>query len=142
MPVQQLFVGTGLNLGGSLVDRGSLVGSRGRRVGSFTRVGNISNVTGSGVSNGVGDSLDSAVRKVDRVGSAGGITISVLTSVEPRARVVIGDGVVVGIDGGSNGLGGSVSVGGGRSSSRGYGDEGGSESKGKHFCVVWGVVGC
>merc|ERR1719319_1226753 len=80
--------------GGSLVDRGSLVGSRGRGILGFSRVGNISNISTISIINLVGNSLGSAIRKCNRVGSTGSITISVLSSIVVGSRVIISYSIV------------------------------------------------
>ena len=87
---------------GSLVDRGSMVGSRGSLVRSrgrgilgLSRVGNISNISTVSIINLVGNSLGSAIRKHNRVGSTGGITISVLSSIEVGSRVIISYSIVI-----------------------------------------------
>jgi len=86
---------------GSLISGGSLVGrGRGGSILSLARVRHISDISTISISNLVVNSLESAIRKSNRVGSAGGITISVLTSVEVATRVVISNSVVVGVDSG------------------------------------------
>ena len=82
--------------GSSLVDRSSLV--RSRSILGLSRVGNISNISTVSISNLVVDSLDSAIRKSNRVGSRGGISIPVLTMVEGSSRVIISYTIVEGID--------------------------------------------
>ena len=89
---------------GSMVDRGSRVGSRGSFVGSrgrgilgLSRIGNISNISTVSIINLIGNSLGSAIRKCNRVGSTGSITISVLSSLEVGSRVTISYSIVVGI---------------------------------------------
>jgi hypothetical protein len=67
------------------------------RVGSLASVDNIGNVATVGIIHLVVDGLGPAVRKSHRVGAAGGIAITVLTSIELGAIVVI-HSVVVGID--------------------------------------------
>ena len=88
--------------GSSLVDRSSLVRSRSisrsRSILGLSRVGNISNISTVSISNLVVDSLDSAIRKSNRVGSRGGISIPVLTMVEVSSRVIISYTIVEGID--------------------------------------------
>ena len=130
---------TWVSLGRLVGSGGSLVGGGGRGVGSLTGVGNIGDVTGGGVSNGVGHGLDSAVGKVDGVAAAGGVAVSVLTGLELGAGVVVSNGVVVGVDGGADGLSGVGAVGWGRGGGGGSGDEGGSKSKSEHFVLIWGV---
>ena len=86
---------------GSLISGGSLVGrGRGSSILGLARVRHISDISTISISNLVVNSLESAIRKSNRVGSAGGITISVLTSVEVATRVVISNSVVVGVDSG------------------------------------------
>ena len=84
--------------GSSLVDRSSLVRSRSRSILGLSRVGNISNISTVSISNLVVDSLDSTIRKSNRVGSRGGISIPVLTMVEVSSRVIISYTIVEGID--------------------------------------------
>ena len=84
--------------GSSLVDRSSLVRSRSRSILGLSRVGNISNISTVSVSNLVVHSLDSAIRKSNRVGSRGGIPIPALTMVEGSSRVIISYTIVEGID--------------------------------------------
>ena len=117
------------------VDRGSsnVATSRGRGVDRLTRVGNLSNVA-SDVVGVVGDGLDPAIGKVDRVRSSHGTGAIVgLRLLEVGLGVVIGHGVGVGVGGGlskvggSNGMhhGGSSILGGsGGGSHHGKGDEG------------------
>ena len=83
-----------------MVGRSRLVGGRGRSILGLSGVGDISNITAVSISNIVVDSLDSAVRKSNRVGSSGGISITVLSSIELRSRVVISNSIVVGIHSG------------------------------------------
>ena len=71
------------------IDGSSLVRSRSRSILGLSRVGNISNISTVGISNLVVDSLDSAIRKSNRVGSRGGISIPVLSMVEVSSRVII-----------------------------------------------------
>ena len=82
----------------SLVDRSSLVRSRSRSILGLSGVGNISNISTVSISNLVVDSLDSAIRKSNRVGSRSGISIPVLTMVEGSSRVIISYTIVEGID--------------------------------------------
>ena len=84
--------------GSSLVDRSSLVRSWSRSILGLSRVGNISNISTVGISNLVVDSLDSTIRKSNRVGSRGGISIPALTMVEGSSRVIISNTIVEGID--------------------------------------------
>ena len=125
-----------VNLGRLVRSGGSLVWGGCRGVGSLSGVSNIGDVTGGGVSNGVGHGLDSAVGKVDRVAAAGGVTVSVLTGLELGAGVVISNGVVVGVDGGADGLSRVSAVGWGRGSGGSGGDEGSGKSKSEHFVFV------
>jgi len=81
----------------SLVHRGRFIGSRGRGILRFSRVGNISNISTVGIIYFVVDSLKSTIRKSNRVRSTGGITISVLSSLEVSSRVVISNSIVVSI---------------------------------------------
>jgi len=101
---------------GSLISGGSLVGrGRGSSILGLARVRHISDISTISISNLVVNSLESAIRKSNRVGSAGGITISVLTSVEVATRVVISNSVVVGVDSGLVSIGWLSSVVGGLS---------------------------
>merc|ERR1719384_1174544 len=74
---------------GWLVCWGSLVGWLVFWVVWFTGVGNIRNISTIRIS-GVGDSLDTAIGKVDGVGSRQGLSIGGFRSVEFGSRVVIG----------------------------------------------------
>merc|ERR1712055_847090 len=65
---------------------------------SLTRVLYISNIATVGIIHLVGNSLSSAIRKGNRVGSGGGISIPVLSSLELGSRVVISYSIVEGID--------------------------------------------
>jgi len=86
---------------GSLISGGSLVGrGRGGSILGLARVRHISDISTISISNLVVNSLESAIRKSNRVGSAGGITISVLTSIKVATRVVISNSVVVGVHSG------------------------------------------
>jgi len=86
---------------GSLISGCSLIGrGRGSSILGLARVRYISDISTISISNLVVNSLESAIRKSNRVGSAGGITISVLTSVEVATRVVISNSVVVGVHSG------------------------------------------
>ena len=73
-----------------------VVRSRGRGVLSLSRVAHISDISALSI-DGVGDSLDTAVGKVDRVGSCGGVSVTGLSSVEGGLGVVVGYGIVVGV---------------------------------------------
>jgi len=73
-----------------LVDR-----SMGNRVSRSSSVLDISNISTVGISNLVVDSLESAVRKSNRVGSSGGISITVLSSIELGSRVVISNCILI-----------------------------------------------
>merc|ERR1719187_1559751 len=57
----------------------------------------ISNISTIGIINLVVDSLEPAIGKSNRVGSSGGISITVLSSVELGSRVVISNGIFIGI---------------------------------------------
>ena len=89
---------------GRSISRCSLVG-RGRVVLGLSRVGNISNISTVSISNLVVDSLDPAIRKSNRVGSRGGISIPVLTMAKGSSRVVISYTIVEGIDWGHISIG-------------------------------------
>merc|ERR1719187_1474814 len=57
----------------------------------------ISNITTIGIINLVVDSLEPAIGKSNRVGSSGGISITVLSSMELGSRVVISNSIFIGI---------------------------------------------
>ena len=105
--------------------------SRGRGVDGLSRVGHVSNKA-VGVVSVVGDGLDPAIGKVDRVRSSHGTGAIVgLRLLEVGLGVVIGHGVGVGVGGGLSKIGGSNGVhhrgvlGGGRGGGhKGKGDEG------------------
>merc|ERR1719369_2335898 len=85
--------------GGSMVDGVSVVDGRFVLIiMGLSRVLDISNIATVGIINLVVDSLSSAIRKSNRVGSGGGIAISVLSSLEVGSRVVISYSIVEGID--------------------------------------------
>merc|ERR1712243_340145 len=89
--------------------------SRSRRIHSLSRVSNLSHITVSMIS-AVGDSLDTAVREVDRVGSSDNtVSISGLGSLEVGLGVIISDtvGVSVGLGDLLDNYGGGGVVGGG-----------------------------
>ena len=90
--------------GGRSISRCSLVG-RGRVVLGLSRVGNISNISTVSISNLVVDSLDPAIRKSNRVGSRGGVSIPVLTMAKGSSRVIISYTIVEGIDWGHISIG-------------------------------------
>ena len=73
-----------------LVDR-----SMGNRVSRSSSVLDISNISTVGISNLVVDSLESAIRKSNRVRSSGGISITVLSSIELGSRVVISNCILI-----------------------------------------------
>ena len=112
-----------------MVDRGSVVGG-GRLVGtsfwvlSLTGVTDISDISTFTVDR-VGDSLDTAVGKVDTVFAAGGISVAGLLLREGGFGVVVGDAVLVAVDGGSI----RVHLGSGGIGGRGNGRDGGDEGK-------------
>jgi hypothetical protein len=58
-------------------------------------IAHISNITGLGISNLVGDDLGPAVGKLDAVGSTGGIPVALLVLAKVDLGVVVGNGVVV-----------------------------------------------
>ena len=115
------------------VDRGSgnVATSRGRGVDGLTSVLNGGNVSGD-VVGVVGDGLDPAIGKVDRVRSRNNTGAIVgLRLLEVGLGVVIGHGIGVGVGGGLSKVGGSNGVhhrgvlGGGRGGGhKGKGDEG------------------
>ena len=99
---------------GSVVGRGSGVGG-GRLVGSSFRVLSLTGVTDiSDIStftvDRVGDSLDTAVGKVDRVRSCGGVSVTGLSGVEGRFGVVVSYSVSVGVHRGLIGVSGGSMV--------------------------------
>ena len=82
-----------------MIGRDSLVdGSMSNGVSRSSSVLDISNISTIGIINLVVDSLDSAIRKSNRVGSRGSISISILSSLEVGSRVVISYSIVEGID--------------------------------------------
>ena len=98
-------IGRGRSVGrGRSISRCGLVG-RGRVLLGLSRVGNISNISTVSISNLVVDSLDPAIRKSNRVGSRGGISIPVLTMAKGSSRVVISYTIVEGIDWGHISIG-------------------------------------
>merc|ERR1719237_628166 len=108
----------------------SVVGNRDSlRVGSSARVGDLSDVT-IDVVGMVVDSLDTAIRKVDRVGSLNNTgAIVALGLAEGSARVLVSHSVVVGVGGDLSKVSGSIAdsmVGnGGSVDNRGMVDNGG-----------------
>jgi len=87
----------------------SVVGNRDSlRVGSSARVGDLGDVT-IDVVGVVGHSLDTAVRKVDRVGSLNNTgAIVALGLAEGSARVLVSHSIVVGVGGDLSKVGGSI----------------------------------
>jgi hypothetical protein len=87
----------------------SVVGNRDSlRVGSSARVGDLGDVT-IDVVGVVGHSLDTAVRKVDRVGSLNNTSaIIALGLAEGSARVLVSNSIVVGVGGDLSKVGGSI----------------------------------
>merc|ERR1719361_2591843 len=87
----------------------SMVGNRDSlRVGSSARVGDLSDVT-INVVGVVVDSLDTAVRKIDRVGSLNNTgAIVALGLAEGSARVLVSHSIVVGVRGDLSKVGGSI----------------------------------
>merc|ERR1719308_258981 len=75
-----------------LVDRS--MGNRGSR---SSRVLDISNISTVGISNLVVNSLESAIRKGNRVRSSGSISITVLSSIELSSRVVISNSILIAV---------------------------------------------
>jgi hypothetical protein len=65
-----------------------------------TLVAHISHIAGLVISNIIGDNLGPAVRKLDTVRSAGGISVALLVLAKVDLGVVVGNGVVVGVGGG------------------------------------------
>jgi len=83
-----------------MIGRCSLVdGSMSNGVSRSSSVLDISNISTIGIINLVVDSLDPAIGKSNRVGSSGGISITVLSSMELGSRVVISNGIFIGIHG-------------------------------------------
>jgi len=79
-----------------MIGRDRLVGrSMGNRVSRSSSVLDISNISTVGISNLVVDSLESAIRKSNRVRSSGGISITVLSSIELGSRVVISNCILI-----------------------------------------------
>merc|ERR1719244_591068 len=84
----------------SMIGRCSLVdGSMSNGVSRSSRVLDISNISTISIINLVVDSLDSAIGKSNRVGSSGGISITILSCMELSSRVVISNGIIIGIHG-------------------------------------------
>merc|ERR1719312_2362151 len=75
-----------------LVDR-----SMGNRVSRSSSVLDISYISTVGISNLVVDSLESAIRKSNRVRSSGSISITVLSGIELGSRVVISNSILIAI---------------------------------------------
>merc|ERR550517_111741 len=92
--VMSNWVSNGMDKRGSVVSNGDSL-----RVGSSARVGDLSDVT-INVVGVVVDSLDTAVRKVDRVGSLNNTgAIVALGLAEGSARVLVSHSIVVGVGG-------------------------------------------
>jgi hypothetical protein len=81
--------------GGSNLVSGLVLGVLGN-----TLVAHISNIAGLVISNVVGDNLGPAVRKLDTVRSAGGISVALLVLAKVDLGVVVGNSVFVGVGGG------------------------------------------
>jgi hypothetical protein len=87
---------------------------------SLTGVTDISDISTFTIDR-VGDSLDTAVGKVDRVGSCGGVSVTGLSGVEGGLGVVVSYSVVVGVHRGFIGVGWRGVVSGGSMVSGGRG---------------------
>ena len=112
---------------GSISTSRSMIGrgSRGMVVVGISRVLNIGNIARVVISNIVGHGLGATIRKINRVGTIGGVTVPVLIGIEPGARVIIGNivgvlvvgrliiALLVTIRGASIGAGRGISAGGG-----------------------------
>merc|ERR1719337_108798 len=97
------WVSNGMDKRGSVVSNGDSL-----RVGSSARVGDLSDVT-IDVVGVVGHSLDTSVRKVDRVGSLNNTgAIVALGLAEGSARVLVSHSIVVGVGGDLSKVGGSI----------------------------------
>merc|ERR1719412_361819 len=97
------WVSNGMDKRGSVVSNGDSL-----RVGSSARVGDLSDVT-IDVVGMVVDSLDTAIRKVDRGGSLNNTgAIVALGLAEGSARVLVSHSIVVGVGGDLSKVGGSI----------------------------------
>merc|ERR1711936_501799 len=97
------WVSNGMDKRGSVVSNGDSL-----RVGSSARVGDLSDVT-IDVVGVVVDSLDTTVRKIDRVGSLNNTgAIVALGLAEGSARVLVSHSIVVGVGGDLGKVGGSI----------------------------------
>merc|ERR1719237_1049309 len=113
-------VGNGMDKRGSVVSNGDSL-----RVGSSARVGDLSDVT-INVVGVVVDSLDTAVGKIDRVGSLNNTgAIVALGLAEGSAGVVVGNAIVVGVGGDLSQIANSVD-----SDRGGVGNGGGVDNRG------------
>jgi len=131
------------SVSGGIGSGGGLVSGLGLVLGvlSLTGVGDLGDVARVGIGGVVAHGLDTAIGKSDGVRAGGGVVVAVLLLVEVGARVVVSDGVLVLVHGGSvvSGLGvfGSGLVGGGGSVgsvvSSNSGDEGSDGDESLHF---------
>ena len=114
--------------GGGLVS-GSRVGSGSGMVGSgVALITDVSDITGVGVGHMIRHDLSAAIGKEDAVLAFGGVPIAGLIGGKVGARIVIGNGIAILIDGGSLLVDRSVTVGG--RVGGGSEAEGGEESEG------------
>ena len=87
------------------VDRGGMRGGFVRSVFGFSRVLHISDVSTISVIHTVSDSLDATIGQSNVVFTGSSVSIAVLRLTELGSTVVIGDSVVVVVDGGGKFLG-------------------------------------
>ena len=89
---------------GSVGNNRSVVGgavvSRSRTVGGHALVGHVGDVAAVGIGHVVVDVLHPAVGQSHSVGAAGGVAVPLLLLTEVGAAVVVGNAVLVGVDGG------------------------------------------
>ena len=97
-------------------------------IGGNSLVGHFGDVAAVGVSHVVVDVLDPAVGQGHPVGAAGGVAVTLLVLTEVGAAVVVGNAVLVGVNGGAvGGVGGSGGVG----DNRGVAKDGRAEAMGR-----------
>ena len=90
-------------------------------IGGNSLVGHFGDVAAVGVSHVVVDVLDPAVGQGHPVGAAGGVAVTLLVLTEVGAAVVVGNAVLVGVNGGAvSGVGGGGGMG---QSNRGVGKD-------------------
>ena len=75
-------------------------GNRARTIAGHSLVADIGHISAVGVSHVVVDVLDPAVGQGHAVGAAGGVAVPLLLLPKVGAAVVVGHGVLVGVDGG------------------------------------------